>query len=106
MPRYLLESQPTGAQPLAPADRDELVERNLMASVTWLCSFVGERTTYALYEGPHPEAVRRAAKVSGLEVTRVSEVRLLDPYPHPPTPPGGAHAVVHGRPHPRRERHG
>lgn len=51
-----------------------------MASVTWICSFVGDRRTYAIYEGPHPEAVRRAAGTSGLEVVRVDEVRLLDPY--------------------------
>ncbi len=82
MPRYLLEATPTAGAP-APADIEELVERNLMASVTWLCSFVGDRTTWALYEGPHPEAVRRAAGANGLEVRRVSEVRLLDPYAHP-----------------------
>ncbi len=85
MPRYLLEATPTAGAAGSP-DVEELVERNLMASVTWLCSYVGDRTTWALYEGPHPEAVRRAAGANGLEVTRVSEVRLLDPYAHSGAP--------------------
>lgn len=82
MPRYLLEGEATVGAEVPQADLDQIIERNLMASVTWICSFVADRRTYALYEGPHPEAVRRAAGTSGLEVTRVSEVKLLDPYPH------------------------
>lgn len=82
MPRYLLEGEAKVGAELPQADLDQVIERNLMASVTWICSFVADRRTYALYEGPHPEAVRRAAGTSGLEVTRVSEVKLLDPYPH------------------------
>ena len=40
MPRYLLEARPS--RHTAPAVA-EIVERNLMASVTWLCSFVAEQ---------------------------------------------------------------
>lgn len=86
MPRYLLEGEAKVGAEGPQADLDQVIERNLMASVTWICSFVADRRTYALYEGPHPEAVRRAAGTSGLEVTRVSEVTLLDPYPHPGQP--------------------
>lgn len=82
MPRYLLEGEAKVGAEVPQAGLDQVIERNLMASVTWICSFVADRRTYALYEGPHPEAVRRAAGTSGLEVTRVSEVRLLDPYAH------------------------
>lgn len=80
MPRYLVEGSGPDGTTFRPDHLDGLVERNLMASVTWICSFVGDRRTYALYEGPHPEAVRRAAGTSGLTVVRVDEVRLLDPY--------------------------
>ncbi len=83
MPRYLVEGEVADGAELRPADLDRIIERNLMGSVTWICSFVADRRTYALYEGPHPEAVRRAAGTHGLEVGRVSEVQLLDPYAYP-----------------------
>lgn len=87
MPRYLVEGEVAVGAQLPPADLDRIIERNLMGSVTWICSFVGDRRAYALYEGPHPEAVRRAAGTSGLDVTRVSEVKLLDPYAYPGATP-------------------
>ena len=80
MPRYLVEGEVAVGAEFPPADLERVIERNLMGSVTWICSFVADRRTYALYEGPHPEAVRRAAGTSGLEVARVDEVKLLDPY--------------------------
>lgn len=83
VPRYLVEGEVTVGAQLPPADLDQVIERNLMGSVTWICSFVADRWTYALYEGPHPEAVRRAAGTSGLEVARVDEVERLDPYAYP-----------------------
>lgn len=87
MPRYLAEGVVGPERELPPADLAGLIERNLMGSVTWICSFVGDRRTYALYEGPHPEAVRRAAGTAGLEIDRVSEVRLLDPFAYRPRTP-------------------
>lgn len=88
MPRYLVEGAQNAGSTFPPSDLAGIVERNLLGSVTWICSFVGDRRTYALYEGPHPEAVRRAAGTSGLDVERVSEVRLLDPFSYQaePTP--------------------
>ena len=80
MPRYLVEGEVAVGAQFPPPDLERVIERNLMGSVTWICSFVADRRTYALYEGPHPEAVRRAAGTSGLEVARVDEVKLLDPY--------------------------
>jgi hypothetical protein len=32
------------------------------------------------YDGPSPEAIRRAAEVNQLPVDRITEVRFLDPY--------------------------
>lgn len=89
MPRYLVEGVMSAGNPFPPADLAGIIERNLMGSVTWICSFVGDRRTYALYEGPHPEAVRRAVSTTGLDVERVSEVRLFDPFAYPATAPTG-----------------
>lgn len=80
MPRYLVEGAMDVDVRMPPEDLAAVVERNLMGSVTWICSLVAARRTYALYEGPHPEAVRRAARSSGLLIEQVSEVRILDPY--------------------------
>ena len=38
--------------------------------------------TFCVYDGPNPEAIRRAAERNGLPVDRISEVRVLDPYFH------------------------
>lgn len=80
MPRYLVEGELDPGTSFPPVDLPAVVERNLMGSVTWICSFVGDRRSFALYEGPHPEAVRRAAGSTGLQVERIDEVRLFDPY--------------------------
>lgn len=89
MPRYLVQSQPLSGPPPRPEDVDAVVERNLLASVTWLCSYVSSRGTWSLYEGPYAEAVRRAAGASGLHVGHVDEVRVLDPFAYcqPPSQP-------------------
>lgn len=84
MPRYLVESE--GAPEQRPASRGEgegPLERDRLDPVTWIFSFVGADRTFALFDGPHPEAVRRAARESGLSIDRLSEVRLLDPYSYP-----------------------
>jgi hypothetical protein len=39
-----------------------------------------KNTTYCVYEGPTPEAIRQAAQSNGLPVDRITEVRVLDPY--------------------------
>ena len=41
-----------------------------------------KRTTFCLYDGPSPEAIRRAAGANQLPVDRITEVRVLDPYFH------------------------
>ena len=39
-----------------------------------------KRTTCCVYDGPSPEAIRRAAETNQLPVDRITEVRVLDPY--------------------------
>jgi len=62
----------------------QIVDRNATEGVTWGHSYVTADggLSYCIYEGPSPEAVRRAAAANGLPVDRVTEVRVLDPYFH------------------------
>jgi len=87
MPRYLIERDfpdclnipvnETGARLCA-----SVIENNLEAGVTWVHSYVtpDKQHTYCVYDGPTPEAVRRAASRNKLPITRITEVRVLDPY--------------------------
>lgn len=50
--------------------------------MTWVHSYVtgDKRKTFCIYDGPSPEAIRRAASCNNLPVDRITEVRVLDPY--------------------------
>jgi len=87
MPRYLIEREfpdslnipvnDSGARQVA-----SVIENNLETGVTWVHSYVtpDKHHTYCIYDGPTPEAVRRAATRNKLPITRITEVRVLDPY--------------------------
>ncbi len=87
MARYLIERTfvdglelPDGS---AGADvRRQLVTNNDAEHVTWIRSFVSaDRTkTFCIYDGPSPEAIRRAAAASDLPIDAITEVSVLDPY--------------------------
>jgi hypothetical protein len=59
-----------------------VVRRNADQGVTWVHSYVSEdgKRTFCLYEGPSPEAIRKAATASELPVDRITEISVLDPY--------------------------
>jgi hypothetical protein len=87
MSRYLIEREfPEGLH--VPLDESgaqlcrNVIDGNAEEGVTWLHSYVTpDRTrTFCLYDGPSPEAVRRAAVRSQLPITQITEVRVLDPY--------------------------
>jgi Protein of unknown function (DUF4242) len=87
MPRYLVErSFPDGLE--IPMDGDgaaaclEVVGKNGAEGVTWVQSYVrpDKKVTYCIYDGPDPEAIRKAASRNGLPVEGITEVRVLDPY--------------------------
>lgn len=87
MPRYLVERTfPDGLNIPINADGAAsclaVVGRNADVGVTWVHSYVTEdkRKTFCIYDGPSPEAVRRAADANGLPVDRVTLVSVLDPY--------------------------
>jgi hypothetical protein len=89
MPRYLVErSFPDGLQ--IPADAAgthaclAMMECNLQERVSWLQSYVSvdKRRTYCIYDGPSPEAIRRAANRNKLPIHKITEVSVLEPYFH------------------------
>ena len=59
-----------------------VVDKNQAVDVTWVHSYVTEdhRKTYCIYDGPNPEAIRRAAERNGLPIDSISQVTVLDPY--------------------------
>lgn len=87
MPRYLIERTfPEGLEiPTTAEGRDTVrtvVANNLAEQVTWVHSYVSadHRRTYCIYDGPSPEALRRAAGASELPLSSITEVSVLDPY--------------------------
>jgi hypothetical protein len=87
MPRYLVERtfQPGLAIPPdseGAATCQAVVDGNAEELVTWIHSYVttDNQRTYCIYDGPSPEAIRRAASRNNLPVDSITEVRVLDPY--------------------------
>jgi len=87
MPRYIVErSFPDGLEiPTSPDGQQALrgvVDNNATQQVTWVHSYVTDdrQKTFCVYDGPSPEAIRRAAGLSDLPVDSISEVSVLDPY--------------------------
>jgi len=87
MARYLVERTfPNGLK--VPTDDQgaqamlKVVEGNAEHGVTWVHSYVNpDRTsTYCIYDGPSPEAIKAAAETTGLPVDKITEVSVLDPY--------------------------
>ena len=87
MPRYMVEREfPAGLQ-IPVTDEGAracggVVERNAELGVTWVHSYVSDdhTKTFCVYDGPTPEAIRRAAARSELPVQRITEVQVLAPY--------------------------
>ena len=87
MARYVVERTfPDGLE--IPADEGganaclAVVGKNLAVDVTWLHSYVSDdhRRTFCVYDGPNPEAIRRAAERNGLPIDSITQVTVLDPY--------------------------
>lgn len=89
MPRYLVERAFPGGLQLPPTPEGaracrDVVARNADVGVTWVHSYVSDdnRTTFCIYDGPSPEAIRQAAASNGLPIERITKVSVLDPYFH------------------------
>lgn len=87
MPRYLVERDFPDGLRIPINDEGALacqgvVERNVIEGVTWVHSYVNtdSRKTWCIYDAPSPDAIRRTADRNNLPITRITEVRVLDPY--------------------------
>jgi len=87
VPRYMVERTfPTGLQiPMTEQGAQaclSVVGKNGALGVTCVHSYVSEdkTKTYCIYDGPDPDAIRRAAEENGLPVDRITKVNVLDPY--------------------------
>lgn len=87
MPRYLVERSFPGRLVLPPGEEGRkrlcsIIACNSDRGVTWIQSYVSldMRTTFCIYEGPSPEAVRLTARSNGLPVDRITEISVLDPH--------------------------
>jgi hypothetical protein len=89
MSRYLIERDfPQGLSIALDEGGAELCQKlignNAEDGVTWLHSYVtpDRKRSFCVYDGPTPEAVRHAAARNKLPISRIIEVRVLDPYFH------------------------
>jgi hypothetical protein len=87
MPRYMVQrSFPDGLHiPVADGGADvcrRVVDRNAEEGVTWVHSYVSadKHSTFCVYDGPSPEAIRRTAARNHLPVDQITQIRVLDPY--------------------------
>ena len=87
MARYMVER--TFADGLGIPVTDEgaaaclgVVGPNAELGVTWVHSYVSEdkQRTFCIYDGPNPEAIRKAAERNGLPIDSITKVSVLDPY--------------------------
>ena len=87
MPRYLVQRSFADGLRI-PTDEQGakvclgVVETNATAGVTWVHSYVSsdKSSTFCVYDGANPEAIRDVAERNGLPVDRITEVSVLDPY--------------------------
>jgi hypothetical protein len=87
MPRYLVERTFKDGL-VIPMNEDgatvcrTVVANNAEGLVTWVHSYVTQdkSKTFCIYDGPSPEAIRRAAGRNNLPVDNITEVSVLDPY--------------------------
>jgi Protein of unknown function (DUF4242) len=87
MPRYMIEREfPDGLN--VPVDAngrracEAVVASNASDQVTWVHSYVSvdRKKSFCIYDGPSPEAIRRAGGRNKLPIERITEVQVLDPY--------------------------
>jgi Protein of unknown function (DUF4242) len=87
MSRYLVERDFPEGLSIPPDDIGAslcrtVIDNNAEDGVTWVHSYVtpDRRRTFCIYDAPTPEAVRRAAARNQLPVSKITEVRVLNPY--------------------------
>lgn len=89
MARYLIQRTfPTGLEIPMNADGAAAIAKvnavNAQAGVTWLRSYVTDdkKTTFCVYDGPSPDAIREVAERNGLPVDSITPISVLDAHPY------------------------
>ncbi|HUP05544.1 MAG TPA: DUF4242 domain-containing protein [Caldimonas sp.] len=89
MPRYLIKRTfPDGVRIPSDVQGAEIcaavIRNNAARGVNWIHSYVSDdrRTTFCIYDGPSPDAIREVAGTNSLPVDSITPVRVLDPYFH------------------------
>jgi hypothetical protein len=87
MPRYVVERVFPDKLVIPVNDEGVDVCKSLVAvnaeqGVFWVHSYVSadKSKTFCIYDGPSPEAIRHVARHNKLPVTKITEVRVFDPY--------------------------
>ena len=87
MPRYMVERSFVDGLAIPVNDEGAGVCRAVIGNntedlVTWVQSYVSadKSKTFCIYDGPSPEAIRRAARRNNLPVDHITEISVLDPY--------------------------
>ena len=87
MPRYLVERDFGPGLQLPVTEEGarvcrSVVDTNAGDGVTWIHSYftTDNKKSFCIYDGPNPEAIRRAASRNRWPVNHITEVRVLDPY--------------------------
>ena len=87
MPRYIVERTFSEGLHIPMNEEGEAICSNVNATngtlgVNWVHSYVSDdkSKTFCVYDGPDPEAIRKAAERNGLPVDRITRVSALDPY--------------------------
>ena len=85
MSRYLIERDFPDGLSIAQDDTGAslcrtVIDNDAEDGVTWVHSYVtpDRRRTFCIYDGPTPEAVRRAAARNKLPISKITEVRVLN----------------------------
>jgi hypothetical protein len=87
MPRYLVERTFPDGLAIPMTEQGAITCRTVVGNnaeelVTWVHSYVtpDKTRTFCIYDGPSPEAIRKAARRNSLPVDQIIEVSVLDPY--------------------------
>ena len=87
MPRYLVLRSFTEALNIPPNDEgaeecQRMINNNILDEVTWIHSYVStdKKKIFCIYDGPSPEAIRKASRRNNLPVDLIIEISVLEPY--------------------------
>jgi len=102
MPKYMIERNLTGAGQLSPAELAAMSEKSCSAlrsfgsRVHWVQSYVTGDKIYCVYVAPNENLIREHARLGGLPVDRIAEIRaVIDPTTSEIAVPLRAHEREH-----------